>query len=92
MLPLCLLSRLLVATLLMQPTQAGLLRQATYTTARMGMYTTLLEKLSGPQGEAPNLAKKVLNAKERCRLQSPPCVVLSLFVTSSQFLYSYLLE
>lgn len=40
---------------------AGLLRQATYTTTRLGIYTWLFEKASGPSGEPPNfLVKAVL--------------------------------
>jgi len=38
---------------------AGLLRQATYTTARLGIYTWLLEKFADADGTAPNFLKKV---------------------------------
>jgi len=37
---------------------AGLLRQATYTTTRLGIYTWLFEKASGPDGKAPNFLTK----------------------------------
>ncbi|KAB7502285.1 Mitochondrial 2-oxoglutarate/malate carrier protein [Armadillidium nasatum] len=37
---------------------AGLLRQATYTTTRLGIYTWLFEKASGPSGEPPNFFLK----------------------------------
>ncbi|XP_071545740.1 mitochondrial 2-oxoglutarate/malate carrier protein-like [Panulirus ornatus] len=37
---------------------AGLLRQATYTTTRLGIYTWLFEKASGPNGEPPNFFVK----------------------------------
>jgi len=37
---------------------AGLLRQATYTTTRLGIYTYLFEKASGPQGQPPGLLTK----------------------------------
>ncbi|XP_018020954.1 mitochondrial 2-oxoglutarate/malate carrier protein [Hyalella azteca] len=37
---------------------AGLLRQATYTTTRLGIYTWLFEKASGPSGEPPNFVTK----------------------------------
>ncbi|XP_050731129.1 mitochondrial 2-oxoglutarate/malate carrier protein-like isoform X2 [Eriocheir sinensis] len=37
---------------------AGLLRQATYTTTRLGIYTWLFEKASGPRGEPPNFFVK----------------------------------
>lgn len=37
---------------------AGLLRQATYTTTRLGIYTWLFDKASGPSGQAPNFLTK----------------------------------
>merc|ERR1719427_239203 len=37
---------------------AGLLRQATYTTTRLGIYTWLFEKAAGPNGEPPNFLTK----------------------------------
>ncbi|XP_076057659.1 mitochondrial 2-oxoglutarate/malate carrier protein-like [Oratosquilla oratoria] len=37
---------------------AGLFRQATYTTTRLGIYTWLFEKASGPSGEPPSFFKK----------------------------------
>lgn len=37
---------------------AGVLRQGTYTTTRLGIYTWLFELASGPKGEPPNFAKK----------------------------------
>jgi len=37
---------------------AGLLRQATYTTTRLGIYTWLFEKAAGPNGEPPNFFVK----------------------------------
>lgn len=37
---------------------AALLRQATYTTTRLGIYTWLFEKVSGPKGEPPNFLTK----------------------------------
>ncbi|XP_021237584.1 mitochondrial 2-oxoglutarate/malate carrier protein [Numida meleagris] len=37
---------------------AGLLRQATYTTTRLGMYTVLLERLSGADGTPPGFLTK----------------------------------
>nr|XP_045605871.1 mitochondrial 2-oxoglutarate/malate carrier protein-like isoform X1 [Procambarus clarkii] len=37
---------------------AGLLRQATYTTTRLGIYTWLFEKASGPSGEPPSFIVK----------------------------------
>lgn len=37
---------------------AGLLRQATYTTTRLGIYTWLFEKASGPNGEPPSFLVK----------------------------------
>ncbi|XP_072040159.1 mitochondrial 2-oxoglutarate/malate carrier protein-like isoform X2 [Amphiura filiformis] len=37
---------------------AGLLRQATYTTTRLGIYTTLFDMVSGPDGKPPNFLMK----------------------------------
>jgi len=37
---------------------AGLLRQATYTTTRLGIYTWLFEKFSGPDGKPPGFFMK----------------------------------
>merc|ERR1719402_507915 len=37
---------------------AGLLRQATYTTTRLGIYTWLFESLSSPDGHPPRLFMK----------------------------------
>jgi len=37
---------------------AGLLRQATYTTTRLGVYTYLFEKFSNPDGSPPGFFKK----------------------------------
>uniref|UniRef100_A0A646QD83 Mitochondrial 2-oxoglutarate/malate carrier protein n=1 Tax=Hemiscolopendra marginata TaxID=943146 RepID=A0A646QD83_9MYRI len=37
---------------------AGLLRQASYTTTRLGIYTWLFEKFSGPEGKPPNFLMK----------------------------------
>ncbi|OQV19349.1 Mitochondrial 2-oxoglutarate/malate carrier protein [Hypsibius exemplaris] len=37
---------------------AGLLRQATYTTTRLGVYTWLFERFSGPGGQPPNFLQK----------------------------------
>ncbi|KAK5889720.1 hypothetical protein CesoFtcFv8_015697 [Champsocephalus esox] len=39
---------------------AGLLRQATYTTTRLGIYTILFEKMTGPDGRPPNFLLKAL--------------------------------
>ncbi|CAL8095319.1 unnamed protein product [Orchesella dallaii] len=39
---------------------AGLLRQATYTTTRLGIYTWLFEMMSGPNGEPPGFFMKAL--------------------------------
>ncbi|XP_033642115.1 mitochondrial 2-oxoglutarate/malate carrier protein-like [Asterias rubens] len=39
---------------------AGLLRQATYTTTRLGIYTTLFDMVSGPDGKPPNFLTKAL--------------------------------
>jgi len=39
---------------------AGLLRQATYTTTRLGIYTWLFERFSGPNGEPPGFFMKAL--------------------------------
>ncbi|CAL8069213.1 unnamed protein product [Calicophoron daubneyi] len=38
---------------------AGLLRQATYSTVRLGVYTNLMEHFSGPQGQSPNFFTKI---------------------------------
>ncbi|KAF8570927.1 hypothetical protein P879_04385 [Paragonimus westermani] len=38
---------------------AGLLRQATYSTVRLGSYTTLLEYFSGPEGKNPTFVVKL---------------------------------
>uniref|UniRef100_A0A3Q1EJX2 Solute carrier family 25 member 11 n=1 Tax=Acanthochromis polyacanthus TaxID=80966 RepID=A0A3Q1EJX2_9TELE len=38
---------------------AGLLRQATYTTTRLGIYTILFEKMTGEDGRPPNFFLKV---------------------------------
>jgi len=37
---------------------AGLLRQATYTTARIGLYSTITSGLAGPSGSPPSLLSK----------------------------------
>lgn len=37
---------------------AGLLRQATYTTTRLGIYTTLFDMVSGPEGQPPSFILK----------------------------------
>ncbi|KAF7231735.1 solute carrier family 25 member 11 [Nothobranchius furzeri] len=39
---------------------AGLLRQATYTTTRLGIYTILFEKMTGADGRPPNFILKAL--------------------------------
>jgi len=39
---------------------AGLLRQCTYTTTRLGVFNTLMDSKKGPNGEAPSLAYKAL--------------------------------
>uniref|UniRef100_G3N830 Mitochondrial 2-oxoglutarate/malate carrier protein n=1 Tax=Gasterosteus aculeatus aculeatus TaxID=481459 RepID=G3N830_GASAC len=39
---------------------AGLLRQATYTTTRLGIYTILFEKMTGADGRPPNFLLKAL--------------------------------
>ncbi|PIK40352.1 hypothetical protein BSL78_22805, partial [Apostichopus japonicus] len=39
---------------------AGLLRQATYTTTRLGIYTTLFDMVSGPEGAPPPFYLKAL--------------------------------
>ncbi|KAM9700071.1 mitochondrial 2-oxoglutarate/malate carrier protein isoform 1-T1 [Menidia menidia] len=39
---------------------AGLLRQATYTTTRLGIYTILFEKMTGEDGRPPNFLMKAL--------------------------------
>uniref|UniRef100_A0A3B3RUM6 Solute carrier family 25 member 11 n=1 Tax=Paramormyrops kingsleyae TaxID=1676925 RepID=A0A3B3RUM6_9TELE len=39
---------------------AGLLRQATYTTTRLGIYTVLFERMSKPDGTPPNFFLKAL--------------------------------
>jgi len=39
---------------------AGLLRQCTYTTTRLGVFNTLMDTKKGPNGEAPALAYKAL--------------------------------
>ncbi|XP_051800449.1 mitochondrial 2-oxoglutarate/malate carrier protein [Acanthochromis polyacanthus] len=39
---------------------AGLLRQATYTTTRLGIYTILFEKMTGEDGRPPNFFLKAL--------------------------------
>lgn len=39
---------------------AGLLRQATYTTTRLGIYTILFEKMTGADGRPPSFLLKVL--------------------------------
>uniref|UniRef100_A0A183A845 UCP5 protein n=1 Tax=Echinostoma caproni TaxID=27848 RepID=A0A183A845_9TREM len=38
---------------------AGLLRQATYSTCRLGIYTSLFERFSGPNGETPGFLTKL---------------------------------
>lgn len=38
---------------------AGLLRQATYTTTRLGIYTILFEKMTGSDGRPPSFILKV---------------------------------
>uniref|UniRef100_A0A3P8Z2I8 Mitochondrial 2-oxoglutarate/malate carrier protein n=1 Tax=Esox lucius TaxID=8010 RepID=A0A3P8Z2I8_ESOLU len=39
---------------------AGLLRQATYTTTRLGIYTVLFEKMTGQDGTPPNFLMKAV--------------------------------
>jgi len=39
---------------------AGLLRQASYTTTRLGIYTWLFEKFSGPEGQPPGFLMKAV--------------------------------
>jgi len=39
---------------------AGLLRQATYTTTRLGVFTSLMDQAKGPNGEMPSFGKKAL--------------------------------
>ncbi|XP_038078543.1 mitochondrial 2-oxoglutarate/malate carrier protein-like [Patiria miniata] len=39
---------------------AGLLRQATYTTTRLGIYTTLFDMVTGPDGKPPNFFMKAV--------------------------------
>lgn len=39
---------------------AGLLRQATYTTTRLGIYTVLFERLTGADGTPPGFLLKAL--------------------------------
>ncbi|XP_046441910.1 mitochondrial 2-oxoglutarate/malate carrier protein-like [Daphnia pulex] len=39
---------------------AGLLRQATYTTTRLGIYTWLFDTMSGPDGKPPGFATKAV--------------------------------
>ncbi|XP_070297412.1 mitochondrial 2-oxoglutarate/malate carrier protein, partial [Salvelinus sp. IW2-2015] len=39
---------------------AGLLRQATYTTTRLGIYTVLFEKMTGQDGTPPSFLMKAL--------------------------------
>lgn len=39
---------------------AGLLRQATYTTTRLGIYTWLFDSMSGPDGKPPGFATKAV--------------------------------
>ena len=43
---------------------AGLLRQATYTTTRLGIYTWLFETFSGTDGKAPGFFMKAALGKE----------------------------
>ncbi|CAI8008665.1 Mitochondrial 2-oxoglutarate/malate carrier protein [Geodia barretti] len=38
---------------------AGLLRQATYSTTRLGIYQSLYDKFTGPDGKPPNLLMKL---------------------------------
>jgi hypothetical protein len=38
---------------------AGLLRQATYSTTRLGVYQSLYDKFTGPDGKHPNLLMKL---------------------------------
>lgn len=38
---------------------AGLLRQATYTTTRLGIYTILFERMTGSDGRPPSFVLKV---------------------------------
>ena len=39
---------------------AGLLRQATYTTTRLGIYTVLFERMTGADGTPPSFLLKAL--------------------------------
>lgn len=55
---------------------AGLLRQATYTTTRLGIYTILFEKMTGSDGRPPGFILKVphpskMAASRQRRLSHP---------------------
>ena len=43
---------------------AGLARQILYTTTRVGIYTTLFEKFSGPDGKPPGFFVKAACGEE----------------------------
>lgn len=47
-------------TLSLPSLSAGLLRQATYTTTRLGIYTVLFERLTGTDGTPPGFLLKAL--------------------------------
>lgn len=49
-----------VLTFLLFRLSAGLLRQATYTTTRLGIYTVLFERLTGADGTPPGFLLKAL--------------------------------
>lgn len=60
---------------------AGLLRQATYTTTRLGIYTILFEKMTGTDGRPPSFLLKVMAAPVRLsgsvRLTGPRWLTVS---------------
>ena len=60
---------------------AGLLRQATYTTTRLGIYTWLFETFSGTDGKAPGFFMKAALGKESILKFTKIC----LFVCLSNF-------
>lgn len=48
---------------------AGLLRQATYTTTRLGIYTILFEKMTSSDGRPPSFLMKVASSPLRTSLR-----------------------
>ncbi|XP_015258682.1 PREDICTED: mitochondrial 2-oxoglutarate/malate carrier protein-like [Cyprinodon variegatus] len=56
---------------------AGLLRQATYTTTRLGIYTILFEKMTSADGRPPNFLLKV---RPNRTLQNPAGPVLQSYI------------